>query len=70
MRRRRGCLDIDWSNATLTPGRWIVDDPGGDGRFMVMRWIPPQVVWPDNKDAYLRDCRKVMEFRAQKNWES
>lgn len=51
---------------TLTPGRWIVDDPGGDGRFMVTRWIPPKVVWPENKDAYLRDGGKVLEFRAQK----
>ncbi|NTE82177.1 hypothetical protein G6M16_010695 [Agrobacterium tumefaciens] len=58
--------NIDWTNVTLTPGRWIVDDPGGDGRFMVTRWIPPKVVWPENKDAYLRDGGKVLEFRAQK----
>ncbi len=57
--------NIDWSNVTLTPGRWIIDDPGGDGRFLVTRWIPPKVVWPGNKDAYLRDGGKVIEFRAR-----
>lgn len=54
--------NIDWSNTTLIPGRWIVDDEGGEGRPMVTRWMPPKVVWPENKEAYLREGGKVLEF--------
>ncbi|BCH63534.1 hypothetical protein RvVAT039_07500 [Agrobacterium vitis] len=57
--------NIDWSNTTLVPGRWIIDKPGGEGEFMVTRWIPPKVVWPENRDAYLKDGGKVLEFRAK-----
>lgn len=57
--------NIDWSNTTLIPGRWIVDDEGGEGRPMVTRWIPPKVIWPENKGAYLKDGGKVLEFRSR-----
>ena len=59
--------DIDWSNATLTPGRWIVDEQGGDGRFMVTRWIPPKVVRPQEREAFLQEGGKVLEFPVRKN---
>ena len=58
--------NIDWSNTTLIPGRWIVDDEGGEGRPMVTRWMPPKVVWPENKDAYLQEGGKVLEFRSRR----
>jgi len=57
--------DIDWSAATLTPGRWIVDDDGGEGRFMVTRWIPPKAVRPHQREAYLHEGGKVLEFKAK-----
>ena len=57
--------NIDWSNAILSPGRWIVDDEGGEGRPMVTRWIPPKVIWPENKDVHLREGGKVLEFRRK-----
>lgn len=57
--------NIDWSNTTLVPGRWIIDEPGGDGAFVVTRWIPPKVVWPENKDTYLRGGGKVLQFRSK-----
>jgi hypothetical protein len=58
--------NIDWSNTTLIPGRWIVDEDGGEGRPMVTRWIPPKVVWPENRDAYLKEGGKVLEFRYRR----
>jgi len=33
--------------------------------LMVTRWIPPKVVWPESRDAYLRDGGKVLEFRGR-----
>lgn len=58
--------NVDWTNTTLIPGRWIVEDEGGEGRPMVTRWIPPKVVWPENKDAYLKEGGKVLEFKARR----
>lgn len=58
--------DINWSDATLTPGRWIVDDPGGDGRFRVTRWVPPKVVRPQEREAVFQSGGKVLEFPARK----
>jgi hypothetical protein len=60
--------NIDWSNTTLIPGRWIVDDEGAEGRPMVTRWIPPKVVRPENKDAYLKNGGKVLEFRGRESF--
>ncbi|EJZ17293.1 hypothetical protein NE852_16705 [Rhizobium sp. Pop5] len=57
---------IDWSNATLSPGRWIVDDPGGDGRWMVTRWVPPRLVRPQEREKFLREGGKVLEFRPKR----
>jgi hypothetical protein len=57
--------NIDWSNTTLIPGRWIIDEDGGEGKPMVTHWIPPKVIWPENKDAYLREGGKVLEFRPR-----
>lgn len=58
--------NIDWSKTTLISGRWIIEKQGGDGEFMETRWIPPKVVWPEGRDAYLKDGGKVLEFRAKK----
>ncbi|MDP9762111.1 MULTISPECIES: hypothetical protein [Agrobacterium] len=58
--------NIDWSNTTLFPGRWIVDDEGAAGRPMVTRWIPPKVVRPENRDAYLSEGGKVLEFKGKR----
>ncbi|ANK92757.1 MULTISPECIES: hypothetical protein [unclassified Rhizobium] len=58
--------DIDWSNATLMPGRWIVDDPGGDRTPMVTRWVPPRLVLPQEREKFLQDGGKVLEFKARK----
>ena len=57
---------IDWSNATLAPGRWIVDDPGGDGRRMVTRWVPPKLVRPQEREQFLQGGGKVLEFPARR----
>jgi len=57
---------IDWSNATLAPGRWIVDDPGGDGRWMVIRWVPPKLVRPQEREQFLQGGGKVLEFPARR----
>ncbi|MHC2574679.1 hypothetical protein [Rhizobium leguminosarum] len=56
---------IDWSKATLSPGRWIVDDPGGEGRPMVTRWVPPKGLLPPDREKYLKDGGKVLEFNAR-----
>ena len=58
--------NIDWSNTTLIPGRWILDEEGDEGRPMVTRWIPPKVVWPENKEAYLQEGGQVLEFRNKR----
>ncbi len=54
--------NIDWSNTTLSPGRWIVEDEGGEGRPLVTRWIPPKVVRLENKAGYLKEGGKVLDF--------
>ncbi|MGZ2432590.1 hypothetical protein [Rhizobium redzepovicii] len=57
---------IDWSNATLAPGRWIVDDPGGEGRWMVTRWVPPKLVRPQEREQFLQGGGKVLEFPVRR----
>ncbi|MFS2154414.1 hypothetical protein [Rhizobium sp. Rhizsp42] len=56
--------NIDWSDVTLVPGRWIVDDPGAEGRPMVTRWVPPKGLLPPDREKYLKDGGKVLEFRT------
>lgn len=58
-------LSIDWSNVSLAPGRWVVDDRGGEGRYMVTRWIPPKRVHPQEREKFLEEGGKVLEFRAR-----
>lgn len=58
--------NIDWSHATLSPGRWLVDDPGDVGRHMVTRWIPPKVLRPQDREAFRQEGGKVLEFRIRK----
>jgi len=58
--------NIDWSNVTLSPGRWIVDDPGGDGRFMVTRWVPPKIVRPQEREKFMQEGGKVLEFKTKR----
>ena len=59
-------LGIDWSNTSLAPGRWVIDDPGGEGRYLVTRWIPPKVVRPQERERFMQEGGKILEFRAQK----
>lgn len=58
--------NIDWSNATLTPGRWIIEEPGDNGSYMMTRWIPPKVVRPQEREKFLRDGGKVLAFKVRK----